>query len=41
MKGLTELMAAAEVTTVPEPMTLALFGAGLAGLAVIRRRRKA
>ena len=28
-------------TSIPEPATLALFGAGLAGLAVIRRRRKA
>jgi len=26
---------------VPEPITIALFGAGLAGLSVIRRRRKA
>jgi hypothetical protein len=28
-------------TAVPEPLTLSLFGAGLAGAAVIRRRRKA
>jgi hypothetical protein len=27
--------------TTPEPLTLSLFGAGLAGAAVIRRRRKA
>jgi hypothetical protein len=30
-----------QATSMPEPTTLALFGAGLAGLAVIRRRRKA
>jgi hypothetical protein len=28
------------VTSVPEPITLSLFGAGLAGAAAIRRRRK-
>jgi hypothetical protein len=27
-------------TRVPEPGTLALFGAGLAGLVVVRRRRR-
>jgi hypothetical protein len=30
-----------EVVGVPEPVTLALFGAGLAGIGVMRRRRKA
>ena len=29
------------VTAVPEPMTLSIFGAGLAGAAALRRRRKA
>ena len=28
-------------TSVPEPTTLAIFGIGLAGLGVMRRRRKA
>jgi len=32
---------AATPVDVPEPLTLALFGTGLAGLAVVRRRRKA
>ena len=27
--------------SVPEPLTLSLFGAGLAGAAALRRRRKA
>ena len=30
-----------DTTTVPEPVTLSLFGAGLAGLGAIRRRKKA
>jgi hypothetical protein len=30
-----------QVTPLPEPITLGLFGAGLAGLAIARRRRKA
>jgi hypothetical protein len=32
---------AAPITPVPEPLTLTVFGAGLAGMAVMRRRRKA
>lgn len=30
-----------QVTGVPEPLTLALFGSGLAGIGILRRRRKA
>lgn len=30
----------ASATPVPEPLTLSLFGAGLAGIGVVRRRRK-
>lgn len=32
---------ALDVTDVPEPLTLSLFGAGFAGIAAMRRRRKA
>ena len=32
---------AAAITTVPEPITLTVFGAGLAGVAAVRRRKKA
>jgi hypothetical protein len=31
---------AVPVSTIPEPMTLALFGSGLAGLALVRRRKR-
>jgi hypothetical protein len=31
----------ADTTPIPEPITLSLFGAGLAGAAVLRRRKKA
>lgn len=34
-------MDVARTVTTPEPLTLSLFGAGLAGLGAIRRRRKA
>jgi hypothetical protein len=37
----TAYWANAAVTAVPEPGTLALIGAGLAGIGVLRRRRKA
>jgi len=38
--GITNLSVVAASTPVPEPITLSLFGAGLAGAAVMRRRRK-
>jgi hypothetical protein len=35
-----EVILVAEATTVPEPITLSIFGAGLAGVVAIRRRKK-
>jgi hypothetical protein len=38
--GITGLAIDTSTRTVPEPVTLSLFGAGLAGAAALRRRRK-
>jgi len=35
-----DVAAASDVTAAPEPLTLSVFGAGLAGAAALRRRKK-